>query len=154
MTSFKYKPLATPSTIRLVLIPPTDDSETNEKSQLILEHKDLSEVRKRYYALSYVWGNPDKVHTIGLNGHDFRVTENLMFFLRRKRTVTLAFWIDAICINQENEAEKSEQITRMGEIYKNASSVYAELGPATEDEQALSVGWSIYRCLSGPSYGG
>ncbi|KAK0508970.1 hypothetical protein JMJ35_008341 [Cladonia borealis] len=137
MTLFKYKPLATPSTLRLVLIPPNDDSKTNDKLQLYLLHKEFSEVRKRYYALSYVWGNPDKVHTIGLNGQDFQVTDNLMFFLRRKRTVTLAFWIDAICINQDDEAEKSEQIARMGEIYKNASSVYAELGPATEDEQAV-----------------
>ena len=60
-----------------------------------------------------------------------------MFFLRRKRTVALAFWIDAICINQDDEIEKSEQITRMREIYKNASLVYAELGPASEDEQAV-----------------
>ena len=60
-----------------------------------------------------------------------------MFFLRRKRTITLAFWIDAICINQDDETEKSEQFTRMREIYKNASSVYAELGPASEDEQAV-----------------
>ena len=137
MTLFKYEPLATPSTLRLVLIPPTDDSKSNEKLQLTLEHKEFSEVRKRYFALSYVWGNPDKVHTIGLNGQDFHITDNLMFFLRRKRNVTLTFWIDAICMNQDDKAEKSEQVARMGEIYKDASSVYAELGPATEDEQAV-----------------
>ena len=137
MTLFKYEPLATPSTLRLVFIPSNDDSKSNEKLQLILQHKEFSEVRKRYYALSYVWGNPDKVHTIGLNGHDFQITDNLMFFLRRKRKVTLAFWIDAICINQDDKAEKSEQIGRMGEIYRSASSVYAELGPASEDEQAV-----------------
>ena len=137
MALFKYEPLATPSTLRMVLIPPTHGCRSNEKLQLILQHKEFSEVRKRYYALSYVWGNPDKVHTIGLNGQDFQVTDNLMFFLRWKRTVALAFWIDAICINQDDEAEKSEQIARMGEIYKNASSVYAELGPASEDEQAV-----------------
>ena len=103
----------------------------------MLLHVELSEVRKQYYALSYVWGNPKKVHTISLNGQDLQVTDNLMFFLRRKRTVTLAFRIDAICINQEDKAEKSEQIGRMAEIYKNASSVYVELGPASEDEQRI-----------------
>ena len=91
MTLFKYEPLATPSTLRMVLIPPTDGSRDNEKLQLILQHKEFSEVRKRYYALSYVWGNRDQVHTIGLNGQDFQVTDNLMFFLRQKRTVALAF---------------------------------------------------------------
>ena len=137
MALFKYEPLETPSTLRMVLIPPTDGSRGNEKSQLILQHREFSEVRKRYYALSYVWDNPEKVHTIGLNGQDFQVTDNLIFFLRRKRTVALAFWIDAICINQDDEIEKSEQITRMREIYKNASLMYAELGPASEDEQAV-----------------
>ena len=137
MALFKYEPLATASTLRMVLIPPTDGSRGKEKLQLILQHKEFSEVRKRYYALSYVWGDPDKVHTIGLNGQAFQVTDNLMFFLRRERTVTLALWIDAICINQHDEAEKSEQIARMGEIYKNASLVYADLGPASEDEQAV-----------------
>lgn len=137
MTFFKYEPLETPSTLRLVSIPATDNSKGNEKLQLILQHKELSEVRKQYYALSYVWGNPEKVHTIGLNGQDLQVTDNLMFFFRRKRTVTLTFWIDAICINQDDKAEKSEQIGRMAEIYKNASSVYAELGPASEDEQSI-----------------
>ena len=135
MTPFKYEPLAKPSTIRVVLLPATDKSSGNEKLQLILQHKELSEVHKQYYALSYVWGNPEKVHTIGLNGQDFQVTENLIFFLRRKRTVTLTFWIDAICINQDDKAEKSEQIARMAQIYENASAVYADLGPASENEQ-------------------
>ena len=137
MPSFKYESLATPSTLRLVLIPAADNSSGNEKLQFILAHKELSEVRKGYCALSYVWGDPKKVHTIGLDGQDFQVTDNLMFFLRRKRTVDLAFWIDAICINQDDKAEKSEQIGRMAEIYKNAFAVYAELGPASEDEQAV-----------------
>ena len=70
-------------------------------------------------------------------GWIFNLLTTLMFFLRRKRTVTLTFWIDAICINQDDKAKKSEQIARMGEIHKNASSIYAELGPASEDEQAV-----------------
>lgn len=136
MTSFTYEPLATPSTLRLVIIPATSISSGNENLQLSLQHKELSEVRKHYYALSYVWGNPEKVHTIGLNGQDFQVTDNLMFFLRRRRTVTLTFWIDAICIDQDDKAERSREIPRMAEIYENASAVYADLGPASEDEQS------------------
>ena len=136
MTSFKYEPLATPSTLRLVTIPATDNSRGDEKLQLILQHKELSEVRKQYCALSYVWGDPKRIHTIGLNGQDFQVTDNLMFFLRRRRTVTLTFWIDAICINQDDKAERSGEVSRMAEIYENASAVYADLGPASEDEQS------------------
>lgn len=68
MTSFKYEPLATPSTLRLVWIPATNHSEGNENLQLILLRVELSEVRKQYYALSYVWGDPKKAHTISLIG--------------------------------------------------------------------------------------
>ena len=80
MALFKYEPLATPSILHMFLIPPTDASRGNEKLQLILQHKEFSEVRKRYYALSYVWGNPDKVHTIGLDGLDFQFTDNFDVF--------------------------------------------------------------------------
>ncbi len=54
MDMFKYEQLATPTTIRIVLVPPTDGFTGNEKLQLLLQHKEISEVRKRYYALSYV----------------------------------------------------------------------------------------------------
>ena len=80
MTPFKYKRLATPSTLRLVIIPATDNSRGDEKLQLMLAHKELSKVRKLYHALSYVWGDPKKLLTISLNGQDFQITDNLMFF--------------------------------------------------------------------------
>lgn len=34
------------------------------------------------------------------------------------------FWIDALCINQRDLAEREEQVGRMGSIYKSASSLY------------------------------
>lgn len=37
-------------------------------------------------------------------------------------------WIDAICINQQNEAEKSQQVAIMDEIYAKARTVIAWLG--------------------------
>ncbi|KAF3035694.1 hypothetical protein E8E12_006218 [Didymella heteroderae] len=38
------------------------------------------------------------------------------------------YWIDAICINQVDQAEKSTQIALMGSIYKNAKRVLAWIG--------------------------
>lgn len=37
--------------------------------------------------------------------------------------------VDAICINQEDILERSEQVAKMGLIYEKASSVLVWLGP-------------------------
>lgn len=57
--------------------------------------------------MSYVWGNPEKVHTLEFNGKEIGVTENLMFFLRRRWRYTIPhhFWIDTICISQDDNNE-------------------------------------------------
>ncbi|KAI1617118.1 heterokaryon incompatibility protein-domain-containing protein [Exophiala viscosa] len=41
-------------------------------------------------------------------------------------------WVDALCINQNDSAEKSEQIPLMKEIYKHALRVIVWLGPSSE----------------------
>lgn len=58
------------------------------------------------------------------------------------------FWIDAICINQEDSEEKASQVAMMGEIYKMASSVVIWLGPerehyADETMDALREIWRL-----------
>jgi hypothetical protein len=138
MAQFKYYLLETPNTIRLVWQEPSNDPSQHGKVQLQLRHAELSEISKQYLALSYLWGNPAKVHTVSLNGADFGVTDNLMYFLWREQPQEpQLFWIDAICINQNDNVEKSGQIPRMREIYENAAVVHAELGPASEDEESV-----------------
>jgi hypothetical protein len=85
MAQFKYYPLETPNTIRLVWQEPSNDLSQHGKVQLQLRHDELSEISKEYFALSYLWGNPAEVHTVSLNGADFCVTDNLMYFLRREQ---------------------------------------------------------------------
>lgn len=38
------------------------------------------------------------------------------------------FWIDAVCINQKDEAEKNEQVSMMGEGYQKAQRLVIWLG--------------------------
>jgi hypothetical protein len=40
------------------------------------------------------------------------------------------FWVDAICINQNDIAERSAQVSRMAEIYEKSTKIVAWLGPA------------------------
>lgn len=51
----------------------------------------------------------------------------------------MPIWIDAICINQSDEAEKSLRIRLMHKIYRSASHVIVWLGHATTyTEQAIA----------------
>lgn len=60
------------------------------------------------------------------------VTENLEIALRHLRLPdkALTLWVDALCIDQSDEMEKTEQVQQMREIYSRATLVLAWLGPA------------------------
>ena len=65
-------------------------------------------------------------------GKSLAITETLAIALKHLQhpTDTMLLWIDQISINQEDEAEKSEQVDIMGQIYRNAEEVLVWLGPA------------------------
>ncbi len=106
-----------------------------------------------YEALSYVWGAPDNRHYIVVDSgvapekdHGLSVTKkwaklsiqvNLMAALRhlRQPSTSRTLWIDAICINQEDNDEKAIQIQQMPNIYQSARRVVIWLGPAANDSQ-------------------
>jgi Heterokaryon incompatibility protein (HET) len=62
-----------------------------------------------------------------------RVTENLYDAIMELRPTSgeRTIWIDSICIDQTNDQEKSWQVELMGDIYKQATQVYAWLGRAS-----------------------
>ncbi|KAI4595669.1 hypothetical protein KJ359_006658 [Pestalotiopsis sp. 9143b] len=51
-----------------------------------------------------------------------------MWTLRKDQNRERVVWIDAICINQADLEERSEQVKHMRSIYQNASSVHISLG--------------------------
>lgn len=80
-----------------------------------------------YEALSYVWGECLYYGWISLDGSFFPVTENLWEALNGLRYADRerVLWIDAICIEQANVRERSEQISRMHSIFTQASTKLA-----------------------------
>jgi hypothetical protein len=70
-----------------------------------------------------------------LNGRLFLITKSLTSALERlqEHDRVLALWADAICINQDDLAEKGAQVQEMGTIYREASVVLGWLGPACDD---------------------
>ena len=86
-----------------------------------------------FSALSYVWGtsvSTATAKTILCGQISLPVTDNCysaLVHLRRKFG-KLTIWIDAICINQSDDAEKAHQISLMKDIYPAAEQVYVWLG--------------------------
>ncbi|KAK6442432.1 hypothetical protein LTR95_001340 [Oleoguttula sp. CCFEE 5521] len=84
-----------------------------------------------FRCLSYVWGNPE-MHSIFVNGQLLRITKNLLGFLRRLRAGSSRpdgwVWVDAICIDQSDVVERTQQVKKMGAIYSRADIVMAWLG--------------------------
>lgn len=62
------------------------------------------------------------------------MSENLWLDLQCLKSLTekQTFWIDAICIDQNNTIERNHQVELMGQIYRNASRVRVWLGDANE----------------------
>jgi hypothetical protein len=83
-----------------------------------------------YEALSYFWGSEDKPKSISVNHQKLDITQNLHTALLhlRDHACSRVIWIDAICINQDDEKDKENQIPLMVEIYAKAHRVVVWLG--------------------------
>ncbi|KAK8102404.1 ATPase family AAA domain-containing protein 1 [Apiospora sp. TS-2023a] len=102
-----------------------------------------------FTALSYRWGDPAPNEDILLNDEPFRVTKSLANALRwvkhhwqqhfpSRDGSEFLLWADAICINQNDNAERSFQVPMMGEIYATAELVISSI--ASDD---VTVGFAL-----------
>lgn len=96
-----------------------------------------------YTALSYCWGDATNTTLMLLDGRTKRITQNLAAYLhhavdimQNKGLAQVVFWVDAVCINQSDNDEKSFQVQLMGHIFSNAKFVEAWLGPASSSSPA------------------
>jgi Heterokaryon incompatibility protein (HET) len=111
-----------------------------------IEHVSL-DIEPVYSALSYTWGDPNHRVPIIVNG-DARlmVTKNLNQALRHifigmksdgGEVQSCRLWIDAICINQADNKEKSWQVQMMWNIYHESSLTAVWLGAPFDGSDAL-----------------
>ncbi|KAI0436917.1 heterokaryon incompatibility protein-domain-containing protein [Xylaria telfairii] len=84
----------------------------------------------QYKALSYVWGSPHVTEVIELQDENHDSTINLACAIRHIRNTErpVDIWIDALCINQSDMSEKSQQVALMRDIYAGAQEVVVFLG--------------------------
>jgi hypothetical protein len=135
MKGFSYQNLADTSHTRILVLEPGEIGDV-----LRCSLQDIDDwACPGYSAISYVWGPPRSEVPIICNGQECLVTESLAQALRRFRRPSerTHLWADAICINQDDKEERSAQVARMGEIYAQATQVWAWLG--TEDAESPLV---------------
>ena len=139
---FRYLPK---DRIRLIKLHP---GSLNDGIKCDVQEATLSDPRASYHALSYVWGNFEKADSIDLNSERFCVTRNQAEALRRLRNTDheTIMWIDALCINQTDDKEKSTQVPLMGLVYEKAESVIAFLG---EHDETSPILFKFLRYLEG-----
>ena len=132
---FEHSALADPrSQIRLLSVQPGDDDSDVSCQLQAYEFKQVPS----YQAVSYIWGDPNELRSIVLNGKRLIVRYNCCDVLRQIRKYCLdddsrqLFWLDAICINQTDVIEKSAQVQMMGEIFESAAYVLVCPGPSSD----------------------
>ncbi|KAF6521928.1 hypothetical protein HZS61_013456 [Fusarium oxysporum f. sp. conglutinans] len=127
--SYQYRPIEDAS-IRLVRILP--ERKTMIKCEVI--HVSL-EQPPPYTAISYTWGDTGDTRKIEIEGCLIPIAVSLhgaLQALRQKHSSVLV-WADALCINQKDRDERSQQVQLMPFIYSNADNVAIWLGPEEND---------------------
>lgn len=143
-----------------------DQPPPSELDHFVLETYDIA-TAPHFVALSYTWGEPTPTYDIIINESLLSIGESLWVALRALRSffrndvvvpdksqqceddaVTLPkdllqengyplIWIDAICINQSHNLEKSHQVNMMGRIFKAAGCVISWLGEEADNSRSV-----------------
>ncbi|EAT89367.2 hypothetical protein SNOG_02636 [Parastagonospora nodorum SN15] len=151
--------------VRLLVIKPSDAPNCPLNATLkTFDDSELENGKQIYTALSYNWGDSEADHTIIIQSEikarpisslqdlvddamaeklsDSRkmlIRHNLYDALKELRRAScgkhLFIWVDAICINQNDDTEKQEQVMKMASIYHNSKSVCIWLGTDTTESR-------------------
>ena len=137
---YEYMPLPKEgSRIRLVELLPSNSlhiqcrmhtADVNRTESILVEDKP-----RTYEALSYTWQSQKLSKSIICDGKRLPVTQNLYDALQelQRPTTSRLLWIDAICINQTDNEERSNQVAIMRQIYSRASVVTAWIGQENDE---------------------
>lgn len=96
---------------------------------------EMPEKNPRPDSITQATSNLEQISLTQDEGSVLAIGMNLYIALKRLRQQDdiRILWIDAICIDQDDEAEKSKEVGKMGEIYRNARRVVVWLGEESRD---------------------
>ncbi|KAN0099155.1 Heterokaryon incompatibility protein (HET) domain containing protein [Hyaloscypha variabilis] len=135
---FAYPSLTKDNKTRLLILEPGSFDD-----ELKCRLKSVDQLDEHNYeALSYYWGKRPGAITEMSSGQHIHITANCEAALRRLRlqNESRLLWVDAVCINQSDKAERSRQVEIMQEIYTSANRVIIWLGEEiAQDSLALKT---------------
>jgi hypothetical protein len=130
-----------PSTtsIRLLRIRPGVQNDPVECSLQWYDTKSLTKIP--YAAVSYSWGSDIRCQNVTVNGKAIMVTQSAFDVLKglRFHHSSKAIWMDAICIDQDSPADKTQQIPLMPTIYRGAAKTVVWLGHSPTADLAMAL---------------
>lgn len=135
--AFRYPPLPDATQwIRILYLQPSTRLDNPLRGRLVETKLDA---HADYHAISYLWGDTKalltdwcelRMATTGASDAEgdygrLPILPSCNTVLRQLRWArkTRALWIDSVCIDQSNSAEKSQQVRIMQYIYRDASKV-------------------------------
>lgn len=138
--AYAYQSLGSPTPcFRLLRLDATHTSWSSPVQGSLEIHEVTDGEHPEYTTLSYTWGKPIMDRPILVDGATLMVTQSLYEALKQLReyqrngtTSTDFWWIDQICINQEDMQERGHQVAVMKDIYQKASLTVAWMGPAAD----------------------
>jgi hypothetical protein len=138
MSLYQYKPLKE-NEIRLIEL----QSWESYPQGLIIEirHVPLYQASDTFEALSYVWGDSTNMRRLYCSPTTYlMMTTNLWAALHRCRwrSQPRLLWVDAICINQNDLAERGSQVALMRQIYHESKRTVIHLG-LEADNSSLAI---------------
>lgn len=144
MARYEYCDLVDEHDIRLLIIL---GGPSGTPLRCTFRHVSLDSLPFPYEAFSYCWGELKFDHQIYHVNETTKalstlhVTKNLHDAVRNlqgNHQKKYAVWIDGVCINQNNDNERSRQVRLMKRIYKSAFVVHIWLGEPA-DNSALAI---------------
>ncbi|PVH79308.1 hypothetical protein DL98DRAFT_572608 [Cadophora sp. DSE1049] len=81
----------------------------------------------------------DPLSIITVNGYSIEIRKNLHLALiaLRDEQFPRCLWVDALCIDQQNDPERGGQVLIMSKIFRQATKVLVWLGEAADDSDML-----------------
>jgi len=137
---FQYVPLKGERDIRLLrLLPSAENGRIRgELEALCLDYLFSKDTEVTFQAMSYCWGDPTPVDMIWLTDTAFLPINASAADILHSLEPSQYVWIDSVCIDQNNNSEKSKQVAMMWHIYHHAQRVVAWLG-GPEDNAHLAM---------------
>ncbi|KAL8721854.1 MAG: hypothetical protein Q9181_007621, partial [Wetmoreana brouardii] len=135
LSQYQYTPLG-PGDIRLIKL---GRQEHTGDICCNFRNVNVDNLPVKYTDISYCWGSSDRVAEISCpDGRYLKIThavDEVTHWLVDRRSGGY-FWIDFLCIDQEDLEEKANQVAIMGTIFKRSERVDAWLGTEIDDGEA------------------